>query len=243
MAGAPCPVELMRAVVGRMGAREVTIAYGLTEASPVITQTGPGDDLEHRVGTVGRPIPGVEVLLVRPGTMAAVPLGEPGELLARGHGIMRGYYNKPEESAAVLPGDGWLRSGDLAQETPDGYYRITGRIKDMIIRGGENIYPREIEEYLYTHPDVAEVQVVGLPDERFGEEVCAWVRLRPGAALTEEGVKAFCRGRVAHYKVPRYVVFVEAFPTTVTGKVQKYKLRELGVARFGLQSAARIETA
>jgi fatty-acyl-CoA synthase len=243
MAGAPCPIELMRAVVDRMGAREITIAYGLTEASPVITQTGTADSLEHRVGTVGRPIPGVEVKLVRPGTTEAVPRGEPGELMARGHGVMKGYYRKPEETAAALPGGGWLHTGDLAQETPDGYYRITGRLKDLIIRGGENIYPREIEEFLYTHPAVAEVQVVGLPDERFGEEVSVWVRLKPGAAPTEEDLRAFCRGKVAHYKVPRYVVFVDEFPTTVTGKVQKYRLRELGVARFGLQAAAGIETA
>jgi fatty-acyl-CoA synthase len=243
MAGAPCPIELMRAVVERMGAREITIAYGLTEASPVITQTCATDSLEHRVGTVGRLLPGVEVKLVRPGTREPVPCGEQGELMVRGHGVMKGYYKKPEESAAAMPGDGWLHTGDLALERPDGYYRITGRIKDMIIRGGENISPREIEEFLYTHPAVADVQVVGLPDERFGEEVCAWVRLKPGAALTEDDVKAFCRGRVAHYKVPRYVVFLDEYPTTVTGKVQKYKLREMGVARFGLQAAAGIETA
>jgi fatty-acyl-CoA synthase len=243
MAGAPCPIELMRAVVERMGAREITIGYGLTEASPVITQTCATDSLEHRVGTVGRLLPGVEVKLVRPGTREAVPRGEQGELMVRGHGVMKGYYKKPEETAAVMPGDGWLHTGDLALETPDGYYRITGRIKDMIIRGGENISPREIEEFLYTHPAVADVQVVGLPDERLGEEVCAWVRLKPGAALTEDEMKAFCRGKVAHYKVPRYVVFIDEYPTTVTGKVQKYRLREMGVARFGLQAAAGIETA
>jgi fatty-acyl-CoA synthase len=243
MAGAPCPIELMRAVVGKMGAREITIAYGLTEASPIITQTSTTDSLEHRVGTVGRIIPGVEVKLVRPGTTEAVPRGEQGELMARGHGIMKGYYRKPEETAAAMPGDGWLHSGDLAMETPDGYFRITGRFKDMIIRGGENIYPREIEEFLYTHPAVADVQVVGLPDERFGEEVCAWIRLNPGAAVSEDDVKAFCRGKVAHFKVPRYVVFVDEYPTTVTGKVQKYRLREMGVAKFGLQAAAGIETA
>jgi fatty-acyl-CoA synthase len=243
MAGAPCPIELMRAVSDRMGAREITIAYGLTEASPIITQTSTTDTIEHRVGTVGRAIPGAEVKLVRPGTLDAVPLGEPGELMVRSHGVMKGYYRKPEETAAAMPGGGWLHTGDLALEGADGYYRITGRIKDMIIRGGENIYPREIEEFLYTHPAVADVQVVGLPDEKFGEEVCAWVRLKPGAKVVEEDIKTFCRGKVAHFKVPRYVVFLDEYPTTVTGKVQKYKLREMGVTRFGLQAAAGIETA
>ncbi len=243
MAGSPCPIEVMRAVVDRMGAREMTIAYGLTEASPIITQTATDDDLEHRIGTVGRAIPGVEVRIVAPGSLEPLPPGRPGELIARGHGIMKGYYHKPEETAAAITPDGWLHSGDLALQTPDGYYRITGRIKDMIIRGGENIYPREIEEFLHAHPAILDVQVVGLPDERFGEEVCAWVRLKPGASLTEEELKTYCRDNLAHFKVPRYVVFVHEFPTTVTGKVQKFKLRELGVERFGLHKAAGIETA
>ncbi|HEX5269471.1 MAG TPA: AMP-binding protein [Gemmataceae bacterium] len=243
MAGSPCPIEVMRAVGERMGARELTIGYGLTEASPIITQTATTDDLEHRVATVGRRLPGVEVRVVAPGSLEPMPPGQQGELIARGHGIMKGYYNKPAETAAAITPDGWLHSGDLAMETPDGYYRITGRIKDMIIRGGENVYPREIEEYLHTHPAILDVQVVGLPDERFGEEVCAWVRLRPGAALTDEQLKEFCRGRIAHYKVPRYVVFVDEYPTTVTGKVQKFRLRELGVERFGLTNAAGVQTA
>jgi fatty-acyl-CoA synthase len=243
MAGSPCPVEVMREVVDKMGARDITIAYGLTEASPVITQTETTDSLEHRVGTVGRALPGVEVRVAVPGTLDALEPGQAGELLARGHGVMKGYYHKPAETAAAVTPDGWLRTGDLAVETPDGYYRITGRIKDLIIRGGENVYPREIEEYLYTLPQVADVQVVGLPDERFGEEICAWIRLKPEAALTEEEVKAYCRGKVAHYKVPRYVVFVDEYPTTVTGKVQKFRLRELGVERFGLHQAAAVETA
>jgi fatty-acyl-CoA synthase len=243
MAGSPCPIEVMRAVGERMGAREMTIGYGLTEASPIITQTATTDDLEHRVGTVGRRLPGVEVRVVAPGSLEPLPPGQPGELIARGHGIMVGYYNKPAETAAAVTPDGWLHSGDLALETSDGYYRITGRIKDLIIRGGENVYPREIEEFLYTHPAVLDVQVVGLPDERYGEEVCAWVRLRPGASLAEEGLKEFCRGRIAHFKVPRYVVFVDEYPTTVTGKVQKFRLRELGVERFGLGKAAGVETA
>ncbi len=243
MSGSPCPVEVMRAVIERMGMREVTICYGQTEASPVITQTDGGDDVEHRVGTVGRPLPGVEVRVASPGAVDDLGAGAPGELIARGHGIMRGYYRKPDETAAAITADGWLRTGDLALRTADDYYRITGRIKDMIIRGGENIYPREIEEFLYTHPAVADAQVVGLPDERFGEEVAAWVRLTPGAALTEDEVRDYCRRRIAHYKVPRYVVFVEEYPTTVTGKVQKYRLREMGIERFGLHRAASTETA
>jgi fatty-acyl-CoA synthase len=243
MAGSLCPIEVMREVVGRMSVRDLTIAYGLTEASPVITQTEASDSLEHRVATVGKPLPGLEVKLVTPGSTESLPAGRPGELMVRGHGVTKGYYNKPAETAEAITPDGWLHTGDLALQTADGYYRITGRIKDLIIRGGENIYPREIEDFLYTHPDVADVQVVGLPDECRGEEVCAWIRLRTGAALTEEEVRQFCRGRIAHYKVPRYVAFVEEFPTTVTGKVQKFKLRELGVERFGLQRAAAVETA
>jgi fatty-acyl-CoA synthase len=243
MAGAPCPVALMRSVMDKMGAREITIAYGLTEASPVITQTRTADDVEHRVGTVGTPLPGVEVRLVKPGTVELVGPDESGELMARGHGIMKGYYNKPAETAAALTADGWLHTGDLARRTGDGYYRITGRYKDLIIRGGENVYPREVEEFLYSHPAVADVQVVGLPDEKFGEEVSAWIRLRPGQAPAEDEIRAFCRGGLAHFKVPRYVVFVEEFPTTVSGKVQKYKLREMGIERFGLHKAAGVETA
>jgi fatty-acyl-CoA synthase len=243
MAGSPCPIEVMRAVVERMGARELTIAYGLTESSPVITQTATTDSLERRVGTVGRPLPGLEVKVVAPGGEEPLPPGQSGELMVRGHGVMRGYYHKPAETAAVLTPDGWLRTGDVAEETPDGYYRITGRIKDLIIRGGENVYPREVEEFLYTHPQIADVQVVGLPDECLGEEVSAWVRLKPGASLTAEEVRQFCGGRIAHYKVPRHVFFVDEYPTTVSGKVQKFKLREMGVERLGLQRAASVETA
>ncbi|MBI3406921.1 MAG: AMP-binding protein [Planctomycetes bacterium] len=243
MAGSPCPIEVMRAVVELMGVSEITIAYGLTEASPVITQTRTTDSLEHRVGTVGTVLPGLAVRLVKPGTLEPSPPTEPGELMVRGHGVMKGYYKKPEETAAVLTPDGWLHTGDLAMQTPDGYYRITGRIKDMIVRGGENIYPREIEEFLHTHPAVADVQVVGLPDPRYVEEVCAWIRLKSDETATDADIRAYCRGRIAHYKVPRYVVFVEEYPTTVTGKVQKFKLREMGIAHFGLQKAAAMETA
>jgi fatty-acyl-CoA synthase len=242
MSGSPCPLEVMKQVVERMGIREITIAYGLTEASPVITQTTPDDDIDKRISTVGRALPGAEVRIVVPGTIQDVPDGQPGELICRGHGVMKGYYKKPAETAAALTPDGWLRSGDLALRTPDGYYRITGRSKDMIIRGGENIYPREIEEYLYTHPNIADVQIVGVPDAKMGEEICAWVKPKVGATLTEESVRDFCRGKIAHFKVPRYVAIVAEFPTTVTGKVQKFRLREMGVERFGL-GAAKVETA
>jgi fatty-acyl-CoA synthase len=243
MAGSPCPIEVMRAVAERMGARDITIAYGLTEASPVVTQTAASDDLEHRVSTVGKPLPGLEVRIAEPGT--AIPLlpGQPGELLVRGHCVMKGYYKKPAETAAAITADGWLHTGDLALQTPDGYYRITGRIKDLIIRGGENVYPREIEEFLYTHPAIAEAQVVGLPDAKYGEEVSAWIRLKPGALLTADEVRRFCRERIAHFKVPRYVEFVSEYPTTVTGKIQKYRLREIGIERFDLHKAAQIKTA
>jgi fatty-acyl-CoA synthase len=173
----------------------------------------------------------------------AVAPGEAGELIVRGHGVMKGYFNKPAETSQALTADGWLHTGDLARQSADGYFRITGRIKDMIIRGGENVYPREIEEFLHTHPAILDVQVVGLPDRRFVEEICAWIRLKPGATLTEDDVKTFCRGQIAHYKVPRYVVFLDEFPTTVTGKVQKFKLRDMGIERFGLQDAAGVKTA
>lgn len=243
MAGSPCPIEVMRAVGDKLGARELTIAYGLTEASPIITQTEVTDSLEHRVGTVGQALPGLEVMLVQPGTLQPVPAGQSGELVVRGPGNMKGYYRKPADSAAAMTPDGWLRTGDLALQTTDGYYRITGRIKDVIIRGGENIYPREIEEFLYSHPAIADVQVVGLPDAHFGEEVSAWICLKVGYRLTEQEVREFCRGKIAHYKVPRHVIFVQEYPKTVTGKIQKFKLREIGIEQFGLQTAARMETA
>jgi fatty-acyl-CoA synthase len=243
MAGSPCPIEVMRAVVERMGARAITIAYGLTEASPVITQTATTDSLEKRVGTVGKALPGLEVKIVAPGSLEPLPSGQQGELMVRGHGVMQGYYQKPAETAEALTPDGWLHTGDVAVQMADGYYRITGRIKDMIVRGGENVYPREVEELLYMLPQIADVQVVGLPDERYVEEVSAWVRLKPGAPLTAEEVRAFCQARIAYYKVPRHVFFVDEFPTTVTGKVQKFKLREMGIERLGLHQAAARETA
>jgi fatty-acyl-CoA synthase len=243
MAGSPCPVELMKRVTRDMHLTEMTIAYGQTEASPVITQSETTDSLEARVSTVGSALPGVEVRIVDPESGRDLPAGEQGELWARGHGVMIGYYNLPEATAAAIDADGWLHTGDLATMTPDGNYRITGRIKDMIIRGGENIYPREIEEFLLTHPKIRDAQVVGLPDERFGEQVSAWIVPAEPGALTEDDVRTFCRERMAHYKVPHYIVFVDEFPLTVTGKVQKFKLRDLGIERFGLKSAAGIETA
>jgi fatty-acyl-CoA synthase len=237
MSGSPCPIEIMRQVVDRMGAREITIAYGQTEASPVITQTRYDDPLELRVETVGRPLPGVEVKLVDPADGRTLGDGEQGELCARGHVVMRGYYQNPEATAKAIDAEGWLHTGDLAVRQPNGYYRITGRIKDMVIRGGENIYPREIEEFLFTHPAIEQATVVGVPDPKYVEELCAWIKLKPGAALSDVEVRDFCRGKLAHYKVPRYVRFVEAFPQTVTGKVQKFKVRDAMIAELGLKQA------
>jgi len=238
MAGSPCPVEVMNRVREQLGADEITIAYGLTEASPAVTQTLTDDPVELRVSTVGRPIPGVEVKVADPHTGEELPDGEAGELCCRGHNVMIGYYEMPDATAEAIDADGWLHSGDLAVRRPDGYLRITGRLKDMIIRGGENIYPREIEEFLYGHPDIEDVQVVGVPDPRLGEEVCAFVRPRRGTSLTPEEIRDFCRDRLAHFKVPRYVELVEEFPMTVTGKVQKFKLREAAIRTHGLETAS-----
>jgi len=235
MAGSPCPIEVMRQVVERMGASQMTIAYGQTEASPVITQTRVDDPLELRVETVGRPLPGVEVKLVEPGTGRTLGDNEQGELCARGHVVMLGYYKNPEATAEAIDAEGWLHTGDLATRLPNGYYKITGRIKDMVIRGGENIYPREIEEFLYTHPAIEQAAVVGVPDPKYVEELCAWIKLKAGRVLTEEEVREFCRGHLAHYKVPRYVRFVDAFPQTVTGKIQKFRIREQMMQELGLQ--------
>jgi fatty-acyl-CoA synthase len=235
MAGSPCPVETMKQVIGRMGAEEVSICYGMTETSPVSTQTRRDDSLDRRVSTVGRVHPNLEVKVVDPLTGKAVPRGTAGELCTRGYSVMLGYWDEPEKTAEAIDGDGWMHTGDLAVMDDHGYLAITGRIKDMVIRGGENIYPREIEEFLLTHPDVLDVQVVGVPDERYGEELMAWVRLQDGAAtLTAEAVREFCSGRLAHYKVPRYVEVVEEFPMTVTGKVRKVQLREDARAVLGL---------
>ena len=243
MAGSPCPIEVMREVIDRMGASCITIAYGQTEASPVVTQTLADDTIERRVSTVGKVLPGVEVRLVDPETGAEVFTGEQGELQTRSTMVMKGYFNMPEATAEAIDSEGWLHTGDLASVDEDGYYKITGRLKDMIIRGGENIYPREIEEFLYTHPQIADVQVIGVPDERFGEEVMAWVMLRPDAAATPDEIRDYCRGRIAHYKVPRYVKIADEIPMTVTGKIQKFRMRELAVEELGLQIAAAVETA
>ena len=243
MAGSPCPIEVMRQVVDQMGAREITIGYGQTEASPVITLTRTEDTLERRVGTVGTALPNVEVKLVDPETGSDTPTGEQGELLTRSFMVMKGYYNLPDATASAIDKEGWLHTGDLATVDADGYYRITGRLKDMIIRGGENVYPREIEEFLYTHPKIADVQVIGVPDERFVEEVMAWVMLKPGATADEEEIREFCKGKIAHYKIPRYVKMATEFPMTVTGKIQKYRMREVAIEELGLHKAAGIETA
>jgi fatty-acyl-CoA synthase len=236
MAGSPCPVEVMKAVVDRMGMAEVTICYGMTETSPVSTQTRGDDDLEHRTATVGRAHPHVEVRVADPGTGRTLPRGQTGEFQTRGYSVMLGYWDDPERTAEAIDAARWMHTGDQAVMAGDGYLRIVGRIKDMIIRGGENVYPREIEEFLYTHLDVADVQVVGVPDPLYGEEVCAWVVLRPGATASEDDLRAFCRDRIAHYKVPRHVIVCDDFPMTVTGKVQKFRLRELAIERLASQA-------
>jgi fatty-acyl-CoA synthase len=234
MAGAPCPIEVMRRVVDRMHMREVTIAYGMTETSPVSFQSSPHDSLERRVSTVGRIQPHMEAKVIdKDGN--TVPRGAAGELCTRGYAVMMGYWDDPERTAEAIDAEGWMHTGDLGVIDEEGYCNIVGRSKDMIIRGGENVYPREIEEFLFRHPKIADVTVVGVPDEKYGEEICAWVRLRQGETATEEDIRAFCRGQIAHYKIPRYVCFVDAFPTTVTGKIQKYLIREEMIGRLGLE--------
>ncbi|MFF2045134.1 AMP-binding protein [Kitasatospora sp. NPDC058170] len=234
MAGAPCPIEVMKDVIERMGMAEVSICYGMTETSPVSTQTRADDSVDRRVSTVGRVGPHLEVKVVDPETGRTLPRGEPGELCTRGYSVMLGYWGEPERTAEAVDAARWMHTGDLAVMDEDGYLGITGRIKDMVIRGGENLYPREIEEFLYTHPDVLDVQVVGVPDPKYGEELMAWVRMREGAdPLTAEAVRAFCKGRLAHVKIPRYVHVVDEFPMTVTGKVRKVEMREMAVALLG----------
>ncbi len=243
MAGAPCPVEVMKRVISDMQMDEVTICYGMTETAPVSTQTRADDSIDRRVSTVGRIHPHVEVKIVDPDTGRAVPFGTPGELCTRGYSVMLGYWNDKEKTDEAIDAGGWMHTGDLATMDDEGYVNIVGRIKDMIIRGGENVYPREIEEYLYTHPDITDVQVIGVPDEKYGEELMAWVKLSEGAKLTEDDVKDFCRGKIAHYKVPRYVRFVDDFPMTVTGKIQKFIMRRQAVDELGLEKAASTTTA
>ncbi|MFJ1457423.1 AMP-binding protein [Nocardia sp. N2S4-5] len=234
MAGSPCPVEVMKQVIERMGMSEVSICYGMTETSPVSTQTRRDDTLTQRTATVGRVGPHLEIKIIDPATGLTVPRGEPGELCTRGYSVMLGYWNDPEKTAAAIDSGRWMHTGDLATMDDDGYVAITGRSKDMVIRGGENIYPREIEEFLYTHPDILDAQVVGVPDPRFGEELVAWIRLREGApALDAAALREFCSGQLAHFKIPRYVHVVEEFPMTVTGKIRKVEMREISTRLFG----------
>ena len=237
MAGSNCPIEVMKSVVEKMGMREVTIAYGQTESSPVITQTRPDDSLELRVSSVGRALPNVEVKIVDPETGEEVPTGMQGELCTRGYHVMKGYYKNPAATASAVDADGWLHTGDLATMDENGYCKITGRLKDMIIRGGENIYPREVEEFLYTHPAVLDVQVVGVPDEKFGEEVAAFVILKEGLQVSEEELREYCTGQIARFKIPRYFQIVSEYPMTASGKIQKFKLREQAIKELGLQRA------
>ena len=243
MAGAPCPVDVMRRVVTDMHCPEMTIAYGQTESSPVVTMSSPDDDLDTRVSTVGRAMPETEIKIVTHTDGRTVETGERGELCARGYMVMKGYDGEPEATARTVDSEGWLHTGDLATMRPDGCFHIAGRLREVIIRGGENIYPREIEEYLHGHPKIADVYVVGLPDERLGETVLAWIKLKEGENATEDEVRAFCRGRIAHFKIPQYIRFVDEFPMTVTGKIQKFRIREQEIEALGLGRAASVETA
>jgi fatty-acyl-CoA synthase len=243
MAGAPCPVEVMKRVVNEMHAQEITIAYGMTETSPVSTMTRRSDDLDRRTSTVGTVLPNVEVKIVDPTTGATVPTRTPGELCSRGYLVMRGYWENPSATAEAADEAGWMHTGDLAVMDEEGYINIVGRAKDLVIRGGENIYPREIEEVLFQHPAVVAVQVIGVPDAHMGEELMAWLTFREGDTATEDDLRDFCRERLSHFKVPRYWKTADEFPMTVTGKVQKFKMRELAITELGLEEAAGIQTA
>jgi fatty-acyl-CoA synthase len=244
MAGSPCPVEVMKRVVSEMGMTEVTICYGMTETSPVSTQTGADDNLDRRTSTVGRVHPQLEIKVADPVSGRTVQHGETGEFCTRGYSVMVGYWDEPAKTAEAVDAEGWMHTGDLATMDRDGYVNIVGRIKDMVIRGGENVYPSEIEEFLYTHPDIVDAQVVGVPDETYGEELMAWIRLRPGAEpVTAESLRAYCTGKLAHYKIPRYVKLVDEFPMTVTGKIRKVEMRQTSIVDLGLQSADSIRKA
>jgi fatty-acyl-CoA synthase len=234
MAGSPCPIEVMKQVVSRMHMDEVTIAYGMTETSPVSCQSSTDAPLERRVSTVGRVQPHLEVQIIDPETGATVAPGKPGELCTKGYSVMAGYWNDSERTREAIDAEGWMHTGDLATMDDEGWVNIVGRIKDMVIRGGENIYPREIEEFLYRHPAVSDVQVIGVPDRKYGEELCAWIILRPGTTASEDEIREFCRGRIAHYKVPRYIRFVDAFPMTITGKIQKFVMRDAMKRELGI---------
>lgn len=229
MAGSTCPIEVMKKVITDMGASEITICYGQTESSPVITQTQTDDPIEKRVSTVGKPHPHVEVKIIDPATGEEMLAGSPGELCTRGYHVMKGYYNNADATREAIDSDGWLHTGDIAVMDEEGYIDITGRIKDVIIRGGENIYPREVEEFLYTHPEISDVQIVGVPDPKYGEELMAWIIPKKDALLDEETVRAFCQGNISHYKIPKYINFTDAYPMTASGKIQKFKLRELSI--------------
>jgi fatty-acyl-CoA synthase len=233
MAGAPCPIEIMRRVISRMNMRDITIAYGMTETSPVSFQSAADDLLERRVSTVGRVLPHLDVKIID-SDGATVPRGERGELCARGYSVMIGYWDEPERTREAIDEHGWMHSGDLATIDEEGYCNIVGRLKDMVIRGGENIYPREVEEFLFRHPAIEDVQVVGIPDSKYGEELCAWIKLRAGATASAEDIVTFCRGQVAHYKIPRHIRFVDEFPMTVTGKIQKFVIRARMIEELGL---------
>jgi len=243
MAGSPCPVEVMKRVQKDMHMADVTICYGMTETSPVSTQSRTDDPLQKRVSTVGQVHPHVEVKVIDPTTGRVVPRGMPGELCTRGYSVMLGYWNDPHATRQAIDDGRWMHTGDLATMDDDGYVNIVGRIKDMVLRGGENVFPREVEEFLYTVPGISDVQVIGVPDEKYGEELMAWVKLRPGASVTGEEIRAYCRGKVATYKIPRYYKFVDSFPMTVSGKIQKFKMRETAIQELGLQRAAAIKTA
>jgi fatty-acyl-CoA synthase len=243
MAGSPCPVEVMKKVVSLMHMSEVEICYGMTETSPVSTQTRIDSPLDKRVGTVGVIHPHLEIKIIDPATGKIVPIGEPGELCTRGYSVMLGYWNNEQATADAIDKARWMHTGDLATMDAEGYINIVGRIKDMIIRGGENVYPREIEEFLYTHPKVSDVQVIGVPDARYGEEIMAWVKVNAGEHVTEEELKEFCKGQIAHYKIPRYIKFVDDFPMTVTGKIQKFLMRQTSIKELGLQDAASMKMA
>jgi fatty-acyl-CoA synthase len=243
MSGAPCPVELMKRVLNEMHIGELVIAYGQTETSPVVTMSDAGDSIEVRVNTVGRAMPQTEIQVISTVTGEQLPRGEQGEICARGFVVMKGYDGDPEGTALVIQPDGWLKTGDLGIMREDGCLHLTGRSRDVIIRGGENIYPREVEEFLYTHPKVGEVQVVGIPNARLGEIVAAWVRLRPGQEATEEEIRGWCQGQIAYYKVPEHIRFVDDFPATLSGKIQKYKIREFEIEARGLESVAKTQMA
>ncbi len=243
MAGSPCPVEVMKRVNTEMHMPEVEICYGMTETSPVSTQTRIDSPFDKRVGTVGLVGPHLEIKIIDPASGQVVPVNQPGELCTRGYSVMLGYWNNPEATAIAIDNARWMHTGDMATLDDDGYINIVGRIKDMIIRGGENVYPREVEEFLYTHPKVRDVQVIGVPDPKYGEEIMAWVQLKVGESATTEEIREFCKGKIAHYKIPRYVKFVDSFPMTVTGKIQKFLMRQTSIEELGLQDAASIKTA